>query len=318
MRYNVRHVTRFTYETAISESVMEARMQPRSDGHQQCLHFALSTMPASRVMLYRDHDGNAVHHFNVPGRHSCLTLTAQAVVDSSAPTVNPEHLTIGSWEALDGLTRSTEFWDLLAPSRFAERTDLLFEFARSIGLTRGPDPLTTLRRLMGEMYARFEYSPQATRVDSPIDEALRARRGVCQDFSHVFIALSRHLGVPTRYISGYLFRDVSGSDRSTDGATHAWVEAFLPEAGWIGLDPTNDVFAGERHIRVAIGRDYGDVPPTRGIYKGTSTVRSELAVVVQISSLQSPHAADAVPFTPWMSRDAGAPIPDSEGEQQQQ
>jgi transglutaminase-like putative cysteine protease len=318
MRYTVRHVTRFTYETAISESVMEARMQPRSDGHQHCLHFALSTMPASRIMLYQDHDGNAVHHFDVPGRHSRLTLTAQAVIDTSPPVVDSAALSNESWDALDARTQSGEYWDLLAPSQFAERTDLLFEFARTIGLSRGQDPLTALRRLMGEVYTRFEYSPRSTRVDSPIDDALRSRKGVCQDFSHIFISLARHLGVPTRYVSGYLFHDLAGSDRSTDGATHAWAEALMPNGGWIGLDPTNNVLAGERHIRVAIGRDYADVPPTRGVYKGVSAVRSELAVSVRISSFQSPLAADAVPFTPWMSREAGATIPDSEGEQQQQ
>lgn len=318
MRYTVRHVTRLTYETAISESVMEARMQPRSEEYQRCLHFALSTVPASRIMVYQDHDGNIVHHFNVPGRHSRVTITAQAIVESTPPAMDPAVVSGGSWEALDDLTRSGEFWDLLAPSQFAEKTDALFEFARSIGLARAADPLTTLRGLMRDMYERFEYSPLSTRVDSPIDEALRAKRGVCQDFSHIFIALARHLGVPTRYVSGYLFGDVSVADRSTDGATHAWAEALIPDAGWIGLDPTNNLMAGERHIRVAIGRDYADVPPTRGVYKGATAVRSELAVAVRISSVNAPHVIDAVPFTPWMSRDAGAPLPDNDVEQQQQ
>jgi transglutaminase-like putative cysteine protease len=204
---------------------------------------------------------------NVPGRHSRLTITAQAIVESTPPAIDPAVVSGGSWEALDDLTRSGEFWDLLVPSQFAEKTDALFEFARSIGLARAADPLTTLRGLMRDMYERFEYSPLSTRVDSPIDEALRAKRGVCQDFSHIFIALARHLGVPTRYVSGYLFGDVSVADRSTDGATHAWAEALIPDAGWIGLDPTNNLMAGERHIRVAIGRDYADVPPTRGSTK---------------------------------------------------
>lgn len=318
MRYTVRHATRFAYDTAISESVMEARMQPRSDGQQRCLSFALSTVPASRVMVYQDRDGNIVHHFNVPGRHSRLTLTAEALIETVPPAIDPSEIAGGSWEALDAMTATGECWDLLAPSRFAEKTRLLFEFARSIGLTRGNDPLTTLRGLMRDMYDRFEYSPQSTSVDSPIDEALRAHRGVCQDFSHIFIALARHLGVPARYISGYLFRDVSIADRSTDGATHAWVEVLIPDCGWIGLDPTNNVAAGERHIRVAVGRDYADVPPTRGVYKGVTAVRSELAVAVRISSVKLPHAADVVPFTPWMSRAADAPMPDSDGELQEQ
>jgi transglutaminase-like putative cysteine protease len=318
MRYTIRHVTQFVDETPITESVMETRMQPRSDGQQRCLHFALSTVPASRVMVYQDHDGNVVHHFNVPGRHGRLTLTAQALVECTPPPAVPLNAPEDAWARLDAMTASGEFWDVLAPSQFAERTDLLFELGRAIGLTRGTDPLSTLRRLMTEMYARFEYSPQTTRVDSRIDEALRARRGVCQDFSHIFIALARHLGIPTRYVSGYLFRDESGSDRSSDGATHAWAEALIPEAGWVGFDPTNDTVAGERHIRVALGRDYADVPPTRGVYKGISAVRSDLAVAVRIGPVAPLNAIETVPFTPWMSRDATAPSRDTEMEQQQQ
>jgi transglutaminase-like putative cysteine protease len=318
MRYTIRHVTRFSYETAITESVMEARMQPRSDGQQRCLHFALSTMPASRVRFYQDHDGNIVHHFNVPGRHAELTLTAQALVECTAPMDLPAVLSPRAWAQLDAMTASGAFWDLLAPSQFAETTGALFEFARSIGLTRGAEPLSALRELMAVMYAEFEYSPQSTRVDSRIDEALCARRGVCQDFSHIFIALARHLGIPTRYVSGYLFSDESAHDRSNEGATHAWVEALMPELGWVGFDPTNNVVARERHIRVAIGRDYADVPPTRGVYKGVSAVRSELAVAVRIGPVQALHVADTVPFTPWMSRDATVPVRDAEAEQQQQ
>jgi transglutaminase-like putative cysteine protease len=318
MRYTVRHVTRFTYEAPITESVMETRMQPRSDGHQRCLHFALSTMPASRVMVCQDSEGNVIHHFNIPGRHAGLTLTAQALVECSTLSEVPQALPEETWTELDAVAQSGECWDLLAPSQFAETTQALFELARSIGLTRGADPLSTLRALMTEMYGRFEYSPQSTRVDSRIDEALQARRGVCQDFSHIFIALARHLGIPTRYVSGYLFRDEAGADRSRDGATHAWAEALMPGLGWVGFDPTNNAVAGERHIRVAIGRDYADVPPTRGVYKGISAVRSDLAVAVSIGPVAARNAPDTVPFTPWMSRDITSVPRDAEAEQQQQ
>jgi len=318
MRYTISHITRFNYETPVSESVMEARMQPRTDAWQRCLHFVLSTAPASRVMVYEDHERNVVHHFNVPARHARLTLTAQALVESATPPALPGALPSDAWEQLDAMTASGEFWDALAPSQYAERTDALFALGRSIGFRRGADPLSTLRELMALMYREFEYCPQATRVDSRIDEALEARRGVCQDFSHIFIALARHVGIPTRYISGYLFRDESVAERSADGATHAWAEALMPGIGWVGFDPTNNVIAHERHIRVAIGRDYADVPPTRGVYKGASAVNSELAVSVRIGPVRSIHNEDAVPFTPWMSRDATVDPRDAAADQQQQ
>lgn len=320
MRYSLRHVTRFTYDTPIAESVMEARMQPRSDGCQRCLHFALTPSPSARVMMYQDHDGNSVHFFDIPARHARLTLTAEALVECAPPPRLPDRLGPDAWVALDALADSGECWEYLTPSVFTRASPLLDDFARELRLERGDDPLSTLRRIMSEMSARFEYKPQSTRVDSPIDEALEARHGVCQDFAHIFIALTRRLGIPTRYVSGYLHRDAASHDRSTDGATHAWVEAVLPEIGWIGFDPTNNLIAEDRHIRVAVGRDYADVPPTRGVYKGLTAVRSELAVAVRVGPAAPSLSSDVVPFTPWMSREASAPmsLADSQQDQQQQ
>ena len=318
MRYSVRHVTRFTYETPIAESVMEARMQPRSDGLQRCFQFTLTPSPPARVMTYQDHEGNSVHFFDIPARHSRLTLTAEAVVECTPPAPLPDGVGPEGWRTLDEIAGSGEFWEYLAPSAFTQTTPLLNALARELALNRRDDPLETLGRIMREISSRFEYKPRSTRVDSPIDEALETRCGVCQDFAHIFIALARPLGIPTRYVSGYLFHDVNSHDRSADGATHAWAEALLPDLGWIGFDPTNNLFAGARHIRVAVGRDYADVPPTRGVYKGVTAVRTELAVAVRVGPARSPLSTDGVPFTPWMSRDAGAPAAPAETPQDQQ
>jgi transglutaminase-like putative cysteine protease len=321
MRFTIRHVTRFTYETPIAESVMEARMQPRSDGLQRCLRFSLTPSPPARVMVYEDHDGNFVHHFDIPARHARLTLTAEALVESFIRSPLPHRLGPRAWAHLDETNAAGEMWDYLAPSSFTRETPLLDAFRRELRLERGNDPLVLLRRLMADIYSRFEYKPRSTRVDSPIDEALDTRRGVCQDFAHVFIALARPLGIPVRYISGYLFRDVPRPGVSGEDATHAWVEAYLPDLGWVGFDPANNLIAEQNHIRVAVGRDYADVPPTRGVYKGATVVRSELAVAVRVEAAQSPSSGDLMPFTPWMSREADAPLSneqDDAAQQQQQ
>ena len=320
MRYTIRHVTHFAYDHAISESVMEVRKQPRSDGSQRCLRFGIATSPASRVMMYEDHDGNVVHHFNIPGRHSSLTVTTDALVEYESPAPVPECLEPRAWDRIDRMVASGEFWEYLAPSTFATPTPLLLEFAGGIGATREHDPLITLRTTATEIFTRLAYSPLSTRVDSPIDEALTAQRGVCQDFAHIFIALARHLGVPCRYVSGYLFHEPGGADRSADGATHAWAEVLLPDCGWVGIDPTNNIMASERHIRVAFGRDYADVPPTRGVYKGSTTVRSELAVSVRVGPAHPDIGTEVLSFLPWTSREAATPAADSARsyEQQQQ
>src|SRR6202007_2383644 len=141
------------------------------------------------------------------------------------------------------------------------------------------NPLELLLELNTKLYDLFDYAPNITRVDSPIDDALRARRGVCQDFAHIMIALVRGLGIPCRYVSGYIYQHKQDHVRSGANATHAWVEALLPHLGWVGFDPTNCLVAGDRHIRTAIGRDYADVPPTKGVFRGQAA--SELSVAVR-------------------------------------
>jgi len=307
MRYTIKHVTRFAYDVPVSESVVEARMQPRSDGSQRCIQFSLTTSPSSRVMVYQDHDGNNVHHFGVAGRHSRLTVTAEALIESGAAPLIPNNLGFEAWEHLAQMNSSGEHWEFLNPSLFAKQTPLLEGFSQEVAMDHRADPLAWLRRLNTELYDRFEYMPQSTRVDSPIDEALTTRKGVCQDFSHIMIAMVRQAGIPCRYVSGYLFHQ-GRNDRSAASATHAWVEALLPDLGWVGFDPTNNVLAEERHIRVAIGRDYADVPPTRGVFKGVSAVRSELAVAVKVGPAQ-PGPGEALKFVPWMSREfANSPV----------
>ena len=278
MYYTIRHTTRFRYSAPINESIMEVRIQPRSDGNQYCLDFQLHTSPRAHIMNYRGEFGNRVHHFDIPNSHNQLTITAVALVDVNAPSSLPEALTARAWDELDTLTDSGDYWDTLMPSHFANPSKMLYELALELDVRRRDDPLTVLRDLNRDIHRIFDYSPKTTRVDSPIDEALSMRKGVCQDFAHIMITLVRHLQIPCRYVSGYLYR---GEGRSTGEATHAWVEAYLPDIGWVGFDPTNNTLTNERHVRVAIGRDYSDVPPTRGVFRGKA--ESEMAVTVRIA-----------------------------------
>jgi transglutaminase-like putative cysteine protease len=281
MYYTIRHVTRFRYSVPISESMIEVRIQPRSEGNQRCLDFRLYTSPRTHIMTYRGEFGNRVHYFDIPNFHSQLTITAEAQVDASVPTLLPEALSEQAWNELDALTADGEYWDTLMPSHFATPSELLYELAHELAVWRRADPLTALRDLNGAIYRTFDYSPKTTRVDSPIDEALHLRQGVCQDFAHIMITLARHLQIPCRYVSGYLYQQGRSQERSTNDAMHAWVEAYLPELGWVGFDPTNNMLADERHVRVAVGRDYADVPPTRGVFRGKA--ESELAVTVRLA-----------------------------------
>jgi transglutaminase-like putative cysteine protease len=281
MYYTIRHVTRFRYSVPISESMIEVRIQPRSEGNQRCLDFRLYTSPRTHIMTYRGEFGNRVHYFDIPNFHSQLTITAEAQVDVTVPPPLPETLSEQAWNELDALTADGEYWDTLMPSHFATPSELLYELAHELAVWRRADPLTALRDLNGAIHRTFDYSPKTTRVDSPIDEALHLRQGVCQDFAHIMITLARHLQIPCRYVSGYLYQQGRSQERSTNDAMHAWVEAYLPELGWVGFDPTNNTLADERHVCVAVGRDYADVSPTRGVFRGKA--ESELAVTVRLA-----------------------------------
>jgi transglutaminase-like putative cysteine protease len=202
-------------------------------------------------------------------------------VDDPAPL--PASLDRDTWETIDRWVEAGEHWDFRQPSRFAEWTDALNAFAaETLGPTpRERDPLTLVRETTTVIHQAFQYAPKSTRVDSPIDEALAARRGVCQDFTHIMLATLRRQQLPCRYVSGYLAPSSSPPDvAAMTIATHAWVEVLLPELGWVGVDPTNGTEAGIRHIRVGVGRDYADVPPTRGVFKGAAASSLEVSVDV--------------------------------------
>jgi transglutaminase-like putative cysteine protease len=286
MFFSIRHVTRFQYSACVSESNMEVRMRPRSDGNQRCLKFDLHVTPRAKPSSYKDHNSNIVHYFDIPGLHSKLTLVAESVVEVDAPSVLPAALPLSAWDDVDEVNEGAEHWEMQNPSLFAKPTEPLLALAQELKVDRTEDPLTVLRELNTKLFKTFEYSPKATRVDSPIDDAIRSRKGVCQDYTHVMIALVRHLGIPSRYVSGYLFPRTKLEERSALGATHAWLEVYLHDFGWIGFDPTNNELCGSRHIRTAVGTDYADVPPTKGVFKGRAS--SELSVAVRVQPSDAP------------------------------
>ncbi len=291
MLYSIAHHTLFRYSAPVSESIMELRMQPRTEWTQRCLDFDLTVSPRTRLTLYRDYHGNYIHHFNVPGRHDQLLISAHALVEVQPFASWPESLSETAWDELDADVAHGDYYEMMAPSDIATPTQLLIELGRELNVVRRGDPMSLLREISRKLHALFEYCPETTQVDSPIDVALRARRGVCQDFAHIMITLVRNLRIPCRYVSGYLWHNRQQPDGSAHGATHAWVEARLPGLGWVGFDPTNNVLVDERYIRAAVGRDYSDVPPTKGTFKGVAS--SELKVAVRVAPADSPAVHQA-------------------------
>lgn len=297
--FAVTHLTKYTYSEPVMDSAMEVRMQPRNDNHQRCVSFQLEVSPKAKILHQKDYLGNQFQIFDIPASHKKLAIRAESVVEMRPVPELPSFLSPDSWSALDReLERDYVLYDWLLPSHFAHATALLESLIAELNIQRGSDPLSLILQVNRQLYDSFAYTQNITQVDSPIDVALDLRRGVCQDFAHIMIAILRGLGIPSRYVSGYLYHRKDDPERSVADASHAWVEAWLPQLGWVGFDPTNNQICGQRHIRVGIGRDYADVSPTKGVFKGDA--ESELEVSVRVSQLDeiptdgNKHAPDLV------------------------
>jgi transglutaminase-like putative cysteine protease len=301
MFYAIRHFTRYRYSRPVWQSMMEVRMHPRSEGNQRCFVFQLSVNPRARIFGYTDSYGNLVHHFDLPSRHGHLTIISDALVDIESTPSIPEDMEYGAWQELEELVEKKDYWDMLMPSHFARSSPELEQLASEIGAAerKRRSPLAFLRDITSGVHRTFSYVKKSTAVNSPIEDALRSRQGVCQDFAHIMIALVRNARIPCRYVSGYLYHSAENAYSVADGATHAWVEALLPQLGWVGFDPTIDRPAGEKHIRTAIGRDYADVPPTMGMMKGKAETQLQVRVRVTPSQAVLPPDEEFAADEEW-------------------
>lgn len=280
MRFDIRYATTFRYPGEVVESQNELRAAPLADDRQQLLHYDVRTTPSSRVSSYTDYWGTRVDTFGVRVPHRSLEVVAEATVE-----VTPQPVPASSpvWSEVHAPEFRDAHLEYLEPSSHTEWGDGIHGLAREEAERAGDDVLATVLAFHRMLGTRFTYDPGATFVGIDAEQVLKAEAGVCQDYAHLMIALCRSIGIPARYVSGYLFaRDGEvGRDPEADRIevqTHAWVEVALPGAGWWGLDPTNRQRVGERHIVIGRGRDYDDVAPLRGVYTGPQAEELEVRV----------------------------------------
>ncbi len=278
--FRVEHFSDFRYEELARGSLMVLRLQPRQAGGQRLQNFQVAIEPAAAPVVFHDAFGNTCHLFNIHRAHRHTRVHSHAEVQTAEVGALPERLPPKAWDELADATTRLRHWHWLAPSQFARASPALSDFMGCHGLVRGEDPLASLRCLTAKLHALFRYMPGSTAVDSPIEQILATGSGVCQDYTHVMIAIARSWGIPSRYVSGYLHREGSPGEQSPEGASHAWAEFLLPSLGWLGMDPTNNRVADHRHVAVAIGRDYADAAPTRGVVFGGGASSLEVRVLV--------------------------------------
>jgi transglutaminase-like putative cysteine protease len=263
MRLHIEHRTTLTYDELISEAYTEMRLTPMDAGGRRTLSFRLVTEPHGEIAGYRERHGNDVRHFDVLQPHQRLMVYA------ASETLTPERFTdVTELAPLDE-------YDYLKPTTYAPANELICQFAAPYDAN---DKRAVALALMNAVYTQLSYVPGATDVKTTADDVLALGRGVCLDFAHVLIAACRCQGIPARYVSGYL-HDPGLDGRNT--ASHAWVDVFVCGQGWISLDPTHNCEQTEHYVRLGIGRDYADVPPTRGIYKGKAKETLEVQVNVR-------------------------------------
>ena len=279
--YEIEHVSRYLYSSSVRHSILSLCLKPRNDRLQRLFSYDAITNPQAYLSSETDFYGNTKQIMNIYQQHQTLEITSRSVVESSSPPSLPGFSGAGAWEEILSWRGSYRHWEFTRPSAFARPSSALNSFLKKLDARPGDDPLQSLLQLSGTLFRRFQYVPGATSVLSPIEHILETGQGVCQDYAHVMIAIARTWHIPARYVSGYLY--LNGSGESRQMASHAWVECLLPNLGWIGFDPTNDCTVDQRYVRVAIGRDYQDVPPVRGVLMGGGESQLDVSIHVKLA-----------------------------------
>ena len=280
MKLEIVHSTRYRYSGPIAETVMEVRLRPMDGNGQRCLDFDLDVSSGIETRTYRDGYGNNVHYFNLVRPHTRLIVTSRSVVETGREL-----------DRDPGEELVNDFLRFRAPVKDVPGVRELASRHPIADPSSGASVELALDELTLAISRDFAYDRAVTNVYSAVDEVLALRAGVCQDFAHLFIAAARAMGVPARYVSGYIHapraRRAEGAVESIASASHAWAEAWVPHQGWVGYDATHPVRTSDHHVRVAVGRDYSDAAPTRGIYVGSAT--GTMAVSVRTQDVSASH-----------------------------
>ena len=277
MRLSVRHRTRFDYDGPVLESYNDIRLRPVSDPLQRCASYRLRVSPEAQVRSHHDFYQNHVDHFELHTPHDYLEVEPFAEVETRVDKRGPAP----TWLTLDSLhdpAVDDNYFDFIVESKFVPQNVAIWREAVDVIGSHVTDLWADSVKLGQHVYDTFSYDPDWTHVHTDAAAALRDHRGVCQDYAHVMLAFCRSQHIPARYVSGYFYNDKTGDENE---ASHAWVEIFLPHHGWRAWDPTHAREADPRYIKLAIGRDYGDIKPVSGSFRGKGSKHMEVTVQIR-------------------------------------
>jgi transglutaminase-like putative cysteine protease len=280
MKLDIRYRCSFEYDELVRESQNELRACPMSDARQTVLSYRVGSTPAARFFSFEDYWGTRVDAFGVREPHIAIEVVAEATVETHPA---PMLATSADVHALRDIDFVADHIEYLERTRHVDWSEAVAEDARHQLDLAGTDVVSAVLAIHRRTGALLTYRPGITYVGVPLDDVLGRGEGVCQDYAHLAVAMCRSVGIPARYVSGYLFTsdDKTGVDTDDDVVsvqTHAWFEAAIPGVGWLALDPTNKQEVGLRHVKIGHGRDYDDVPPLRGVYTGPPDAKLQVGV----------------------------------------
>jgi len=276
-RFNIHHVTRYTYDEPVRDSANQVILFPIRDEYQETVSQELQISGEPQVEIYKDYYGNEVGSFSYAEPHTELVIDSKVTVLVTGKTPPDDMIPAGQqWQRLDEARYMVPYIDFIMQEKFPS-----IEEVRQVDGVRDARKLTPLqaaKNLNEYVYNNFDYNKGVTDVETTPEEIWKLKAGVCQDFAHMLLVMLRMINIPARYVSGYVCPNKNGM--RGEGATHAWVEAYIPFYGWLGFDPTNNCLASHLHVRLATGRSFSDVSPVKGTYKGTSRHVLEVGVTV--------------------------------------
>jgi transglutaminase-like putative cysteine protease len=276
MLLTIEHLTEYHYSESAYDSFNELHLQPADDYRQTLISFDLEVTPDTPMRSHLDYYGNTAHHFHLAHTHKTLWIGTRSTVSTyMIPLPQPTYASV-----LPEMRH--RFFEYLAPTKRVPLNQDWLDPLEVLPLLPDDELVSHLNYLTKHLQKIFIYQPNSTHVDTPLTDFVASRTGVCQDYAHAMLAVCRQEGIPARYVSGYVHSNPTG-DETMIGAegSHAWVEVFLPGSGWVGYDPTNGCIINEAHVKVAVGRDYDDVPPLRGLRRGGGQDALKVSVKVR-------------------------------------
>ena len=281
-RFYIKHLTKYTYSDFVIDGANQIMLYPIEDAYQQVINQTIKVTNQPNIETFKDFYNNTVGSFMVIVPHNFLSISSEVEVetseqifpDDSAPTEE-------QWKVLKALKKDPEYMDFLKYKTFDGTPEILDMIACKY--LNNISPYKIALEFCEFIYKNFEYKSGITTVDSKLDLVWKLKAGVCQDFTNILLQMVRMLGIPARYVSGYICP--SDDNVRGEGATHAWIEVYIPFYGWLGIDPTNNAIANQYHVKLATGRDYKDCSPVKGVYKGN--VQDDLFVKVKVSTVKN-------------------------------